>query len=514
VKKNFVIWARVSSREQAREGHSLTGQVADLSKYAQQVGGKVHKVFQVTETASVKSERRCFRDLMAYVRANRKDLTGILVMSIDRATRNLEDWVELQKLEIETGVRLISITQPTEDTPSGHFSRNLFAVVASNFSEQLKHNIRLGQQRRVEAGQCLGKAAYGLLNVRRDGRSIIEEHFQHAEIVRRIFCLFSSGLHSVKSLTAELKRLGLTYTARSPDFNKTKVYAMLKDRTYVGEVFWKGEWHPGRFPRIIDQITFNRVQQILDGPERRSHELVYAGGLIRCGHCRHSYTGEEVFKNRGLPKEKRYRYYRCSEHSTTPGHQKDWRFSESELDQQVLALFGKLHIADAEYREWFIEVIRTRAGKDQDTAKKHLAELKRQHSRMSAERDRLVEVHLTADINRETYMKKAANYRDSLAQLTEQMAAIDTTAADNGDLAVKVVELSQSLSQRWLSSDFAAKRSILDMVGSNYRFEGVKLCVTMNKPFDVIAEGLIQEKLEAPGIEPGSGFVRTTRLRV
>jgi hypothetical protein len=57
-----------------------------------------------------------------------------------------------------------------------------------------------------------------------------------------------------------------------------------------------------------------------------------------------------------------------------------------------------------------------------------------------------------------------------------------------GDLAVKVYELSQVVSQKWLTAEYATKRRIMEIVFLNCRLDDATLVPTMRKPFDVLAE--------------------------
>jgi len=50
--KQFVALARVSSREQEREGFSLEVQEEALKRYALQEGGEIIRLFKIAETAS------------------------------------------------------------------------------------------------------------------------------------------------------------------------------------------------------------------------------------------------------------------------------------------------------------------------------------------------------------------------------------------------------------------------------------------------------------------------------
>jgi hypothetical protein len=71
-----------------------------------------------------------------------------------------------------------------------------------------------------------------------------------------------------------------------------------------------------------------------------------------------------------------------------------------------------------------------------------------------------------------------------------QLEATDHQHGEVADLAVRAFELSQSLTERWVAADFAAKRQILEIICLNFRLDGATLCPTMRKPFDIAAEGL------------------------
>ena len=61
--KQFVALARVSSRQQEREGFSLEVQEDALKRYATQAGGEIVKLLRIAETASKTDERKTFREL-------------------------------------------------------------------------------------------------------------------------------------------------------------------------------------------------------------------------------------------------------------------------------------------------------------------------------------------------------------------------------------------------------------------------------------------------------------------
>ena len=71
------------------------------------------------------------------------------------------------------------------------------------------------------------------------------------------------------------------------------------------------------------------------------------------------------------------------------------------------------------------------------------------------------------------------------------MDAVGRSQDELAELALKVFELSQTLTEKWLTADYATKRRILEIVCLNFSLVGVTLVPTIRKPFDMLAEGLL-----------------------
>ena len=110
------------------------------------------------------------------------------------------------------------------------------------------------------------------------------------------------------------------------------------------------------------------------------------------------------------------------------------------------------------------------------------------------QQDRLLNMRLSEDIDQETFARKHTEMRDRLASIKLQLDAVDRSHDETAELATKVFELSQTLRQQWLTADYAAKRRILEIVFLNCRLDGATLCPSIRKPFDVLVEGLLNEK--------------------
>ncbi|QDT70028.1 hypothetical protein MalM25_29730 [Planctomycetes bacterium MalM25] len=151
MEKRFLALARVSSREQEREGFSLEVQEEALQRYAAEQEGSITKLFRSAETATKPDERRTFRELLEYAKANAADLSAVLFFKVDRAARNLFDYVELERLEADHNLKVVYVTQPTENTPAGRMMRRTLANMASFCTEQQSLDVKDGLNRRVGA---------------------------------------------------------------------------------------------------------------------------------------------------------------------------------------------------------------------------------------------------------------------------------------------------------------------------------------------------------------------------
>ena len=487
-KRKYLALARVSSREQEREGFSLDVQVDAFQRYADQHGGEVAKLFRLAETATKPEERKVFKELLTYARKHAKELNGLLFYKVDRAARNLFDYVELERLEIDYHLEVIYVTQPTENTPAGRMMRRTLANMASFYTEQQSLDVRDGLDRRVQNGLFLGKAPYGYINVRIDNRGLIEVCPERAKTVRRCFQLYAYHGHTLDSLRDFLFEEGTYYTGAVQRFSRSKLHSLLRDRAYIGEVFYKDNWHPGAHDPLVDRSTFDRVQVLLGNKIYQSHELTYAGELITCGHCGHPITGEQKTKQ-GKTGPKSYVYYRCARYNTAD-HPRV-RFQESDFDEQALQLFDRIKIKDPGLRDWFRKVLKAKSSANADFSKDRLSDMKRQISQLQEQEERLLNLRLLDEIDADIFARKSTEFRDRIAQLKMQVEACEQSKLKTSDLAMKVFELSQSLTEKWLNADARRKRQLLEIACLNFRLDDVTLVPEIRKPFDVLAEGLI-----------------------
>jgi DNA invertase Pin-like site-specific DNA recombinase len=484
--KQFTAWARVSSQRQKKEGFSLEAQESMLLEYATRLGGQVIKLFKLAETASKREERASFREFTAYVKKHHRRLSGMLFVKVDRAARNIHDWAVLETLSEETHVPLFFPDQPTGETPAGRMQRRMSAVFASYQTDQQAMDIRAGQKRRVESGLPLGRQ-YGYRLIRINGRSLIEEDPIQAPKVRRIFELFAYQPLTIESLIDTLAHQGVVYTDRQPKFSKSTLHRILHNRIYIGEIQYQGVFYPGRFEPLVDLMTFQQVREKFGADFKAYHkpQLTFAGGLITCAYCGRVVTGEHKIKKSPDGTRRDYFYYRCADY-VAEGHPKD-RVTEAEIDRQLFAFFQTIKL-DEDTSRWFVKVIKARAMSSQAENKERRVELLRQQEQTATKLQALLDVRIEGEITQEEFAAKRRELQDRQAAIRLQLECVDRDNDQVADLAIKAFELSQSLTQKWLISDYNAKRIIWGILLKTVRLNSGNLEFCPRKPFDLLRD--------------------------
>ena len=104
------------------------------------------------------------------------------------------------------------------------------------------------------------------------------------------------------------------------------------------------------------------------------------------------------------------------------------RVTEANLDEQILAVFDRIRVGDANVREWFEAVLRSQTRDSQEQAQEQRSELQRQLSSVLGQQDRLVNLRLNEEIDADTFAKKQTELRDREAALKLNLEALDRSS--------------------------------------------------------------------------------------
>jgi len=484
--KRFIALARVSSREQEREGFSLDVQEEAFKEYAERHNATLVETFRIAETATRSQERKVFNEVIAFAKRHHQTLNGILFYKVDRAARNLKDFVLLEELESDFGIEFISITQPTQNTPTGRMMRRQLATIASFTTEQQSVDVREGIAKRVQSGLPPSRAPFGYRNVRRNRRSVVEIHPENGPKVQKIFRLFAYHGLSVETLVERLCEEGIFYSPSRPKFSLSKIYGLLHDRHYIGEVKYHGDWHPGVHKRLIDSQTWDRAQVLLGKKVYRSHQMLYAGELITCGFCGRPISGEtkERRTKAGLGQ---YTYYRCARYNV--GEHPRVRVKASVLDAQVLALFDEMHRRCEPVRPWLIAVYLERIKETHGASEGKITELKRQLSRVVSQQDELLELRIGGRIDDQRFDAKQSELEGRQAHLKQQIQAVMSDHSKDAGRSAEAAQVFRLIMEKWPSADFTTKRRILEIVFDGFTLVGETLVPLNRTPFELLVAG-------------------------
>jgi len=313
--RKAVIYARVSTRDQEVQGHSLEAQQKKLREYAAKHGFEIIKVFAFQETAGQKRQRKKFEEMLNYLRQYDADNMPVLLCNyVDRVTRNFADAVEIDNLRISQGLHVHFVLDNLIITPNST-GRDLFGwegqvFMAKQYINNLVDYARNSHQHKLDKGEWPHTAPLGYLNRKDDcGRSSIVLDPERATLVKRLFVEYAKGVCSVRELKRMADAWGLrNKTKQAGKISVSQIHDMLSKPFYYGEMLAQGKLYKHVYPPLIDKATWDKCQQVADS----YHKVPFAyaakpftfRGLITCAHCGSVYTTEQ--------KKGKYTYLFCT----------------------------------------------------------------------------------------------------------------------------------------------------------------------------------------------------------
>jgi len=163
--KNCLLYARVSTDRQVKEGHSLEDQIQRLSKFARDKSWRILEVYKDGGKSGKSTAGRPEFNRMLDRCASDDDVQAVLLEETDRFARNAEDHLAVKTFLKKHNVLLITTEQPNfGDDPTGKFVDLIMAG-----ANQLQREITGQKTKRTmvalaEKGIQPGAAVMGYLN--------------------------------------------------------------------------------------------------------------------------------------------------------------------------------------------------------------------------------------------------------------------------------------------------------------------------------------------------------------
>src|SRR5215813_858280 len=131
-----VLYARVSSKDQEREGFSIPAQLRLLRDYAASKGFVIAREFTDVETAK-ESGRTNFGQMVTYLKKQGGVCRTILVEKTDRLYRNIKDYGTLDELDVEIHLVKENEVIGRDSRSSEKFVHGIKVLMARNYSHNL-----------------------------------------------------------------------------------------------------------------------------------------------------------------------------------------------------------------------------------------------------------------------------------------------------------------------------------------------------------------------------------------
>lgn len=474
-----VTYARVSSKEQEKEGFSIPAQQKLLQGYAETNRFHIVQEFVDVETAK-QTGRANFELMVKYIKAH-SGIRTVLVEKTDRLYRNLKDWVTLDELDIEIHLVKEGVILSRDSKSSEKFVHGIKVLMAKNYVDNLSEEARKGQQEKAEQGIWPTKAPLGYRNVLGpDGKKVITPDLQVAPIIAHLFGWYASGTLSLKEAAEKARSAGLVYRRTGAAVPVSTVHMILRNRIYTGEFDWKGHLYKGRHQALITRELWERVQGVLDGRQckktrRSKHDFAFSG-LISCGHCGCAMVGEL--------KKGRYVYYHCT------GFKQ--KCPEPYVRQEVLAekysnLLGKLSFGD-EVMTWLRRALTESHADEQKEHETAITRLRAEYERLQHRIHAIYLDKLDGRIDNAFFDRMSQQWRAEQDRCTREIGwhqAADQSYLEEG---VRLLEVGSQAHDAFAEQDARQKRRLLNFVLSNSVWKNGELTATFRQPFAIIAE--------------------------
>jgi len=286
-------------------------------------------------------ERPALKRLLEDVQTNKVNV--VVVYKVDRLTRSLSDFAKIVEALDAKGVSFVSVTQQFNTTTSmGRLTLNILLSFAQFEREVTGERIRDKIAASKKKGMWMGgflPFGYDL-----DGRKLVP-NAKEAALVCKIFTLYLK-LGCVSKLAVQLDRekirskVWVTRTGArlgGVAFARGALYALLRNRLYLGEIRHRENWYPGEHRGVVPRDLWDKVQAQMNSNlrTRRKRARDQASSLL---------TGlvEDAAGNRFTPsftikRGRRYRYYVSKPVIQNPSSQQSGpiRLPANEIERRV-----------------------------------------------------------------------------------------------------------------------------------------------------------------------------------
>jgi site-specific DNA recombinase len=504
------IYARVSHEQRAGE-NTIASQIADLEARVARDGVVLPPDYRFvddgyTGATLLRPALEQLRDLAAAGALDR-----VYVHSPDRLARRYAYQVLLIDELHRAGVEILFLNRPIGTSAEDDLLLQVQGMVAEYERAKIMERSRRGKRHAARSGSVnvLSGAPYGYRYITKpDGAGVARYEVvqEEAQVVRRIFEWVGRDRLSIGEVCRRLRQQSCPTRSGKSVWDRTTVWAMLKNPAYRGEAaFGKtraaprparprpvrgGNEHPRRahglfdvpatewirvpVPAIVDTPVFDAVQGQLAENRQRNRQSARGAryllqGLVVCRMCGYAYYGKLVSLRAAKGKRRDYAYYRCcgSDAYRFGGQRlclntqvRTDRLDEAVWQEVELLLRDPARIA-TEYERRLDDAQRRGAGgPDLAAAQAQLAKLRRGMAR-------LIDSYAEGMIERTEFEPRIASFRRRVQDWEAQVKAMQDEATKRTTLSLiigKLEDFANHVHDRIVEVDWQKRRELICMI--------------------------------------------------
>ncbi len=470
-----ILYARVSSKEQEKEGFSIPAQLKLLHEYAQAKSFRVAREFVDVETAKA-AGRTHFREMVKFLQGN-PQVNTLLVEKTDRLYRNFRDYVTLEDLDLE--IHLVKEGEVLNKDARSHvkFIHGIKVLMAKNYIDNLSEEVKKGMREKAEQGHWPSVAPLGYRN--NPETKLIESDPATAPFIRRLFEWYATGNYSLQTVRDLAYKEGLR--ARSgKNLHKSAVEAILKKPIYYGAFQWSGKLYAGNHEPLISRGLWEMVQEAFtksNRPKQTKREFPFIG-MLTCAFCGCAITAEI--------KKGKYIYYHCTgNHGPCPKPAVRQETLEEKLGEVIKGI-----TIDESILGWVVQTLRESHQDEKAYHDQAIANLQAEYNRLQSRIDQAYTDKLDGKIPEDVVLRKIGQSQEEQTGVLAQIRNHQSANQNYLEEGVGILELAKRAYSLYQNQPAHEKARLLKIVQSNCTWDGVTPRPIYKKPFDVLAKGL------------------------
>lgn len=490
--KKVALYCRVSTASQEREQTIKT----QLDKLREIYGKQIIKEYLDDGYSGAYLSRPALNQLREDAKAGLFNVVALY--ALDRLSRTAIHQIGLRQEFKKLGVKLeVQGQEVKEDTAHDRFINNTLANVNELEKEMIASRMRDGKYRKARTEFVWGTPPFGYRIIKdEDGKRQLAIDNEEARIIKTMFGIYLEE-HGLGKTAKRIYEMG--FKSRSGKvFSSFMIGQFLRDEVYIGNFYYgktypsepekpikknrkhqlssrkyrpRKEWKLLKVPQIIDQITFDRVQEIRKKMAEQSlkptrHYLCQ--GLIVCELCGYRYIGKMRSKShREESPNGNYFYYVCPKRSSRRRLGEPICLSKEmntrDVDQYVWEYVSSL-IQDKERVKAAIRQLKEKRESMREFNQSIYDNLMAKKEEIKRQKSKILDLYATGKYSEEDLDAKIAEYDVQQEDLDRRLKEVEIDLQKVNEIETLEAEIEQTCLEyqdKIQNADFDLKKRIL-----------------------------------------------------